>query len=101
MTKLFPSELESSLDKLPLFASDQEIAEAVVGKTHARKWIRERLPMLEKQPGFPKIDSVHGGRAVPLVRLFYANYLGLPRGGIQLADGQENEGAWRRSRRRA
>lgn len=93
--------LTSKLDDLPLFASDREIAEAIVGKTGATKWIKERLPALEKIPGFPKPDTFHGGRAVPLVKLFYANYLALPSSGVGLPDGQEDESAWTKSKRRA
>lgn len=93
--------LSSLLDSLPLFATDKQIAEAIVGKANAAKWIRERLPALEKIPGFPKTDKFHGGRAVPLVKLFYANYLSLPSTGSGLPDGQEDEAAWTRPKRRA
>lgn len=93
--------LATMLDGLPMFASDREIAEALVGKAKAAKWLKERLPALEKVPGFPKPDTFHGGRAVPLVKLFYANYLALPSSGAGLPDGQEDEAAWNRSKRRA
>jgi hypothetical protein len=91
----------SPLDSLPLFASDQAIAEAIVGKKDAKKWLLDRLPTLESKIGFPKIDPVHGGRAVPLVRLFYQNYLRLPEDMKGPPDGEEDETAWNRSRRRA
>lgn len=90
----------SPLDALPLFASDMDIAVAIVGKKDASKWIVDRLPALESKVGFPKIDPIHGGRAVPLVRLFYQNYLRLPKDGKGPADGVEDESAWTRSRRR-
>ena len=93
--------LSSMLDNLPLFATDRQIAEAIVGAKTADKWLKERLPALEKMSGFPKTDVLHGGRAVPLVKLFYANYLALPENGVGLPDGQEDEAAWTRSRRRA
>ena len=89
------------LDDLPLFASDRQIAEAVVGKDAAGKWLKERLPRLAQLPGFPPIDPVHGGRPVDHVKLFYANYLNLPADGRGLPDGREQEGEWKRSRRRA
>jgi hypothetical protein len=90
----------SPLDALPLFASDRAIAEAIVGKKDAGKWL-DRLPTLERLPGFPKIDPVHGGRAVPLVRLFYSEYLRLPAEMKGLPDGEEDEASWKkRSRRR-
>lgn len=95
------TDLTSMLDTLPLFATDRQIAEAIVGKTNASKWLKERLPALEKVPGFPKADLLHGGRAVPLVKLFYANYLSLPKSGTGVPDGQEDEDAWTGRRRRA
>jgi hypothetical protein len=91
----------SPLDNLPMFASDSEIAVAIVGKKAAADWLRSRFPALEKTPGFPKVDPLHGGRPVPLVKLFYDNYLRVPESGKGLPDGEENEGAWTRSRRKA
>lgn len=85
----------SALDRLPVFASDKEIAVALCGPTRAKAWL-ERLPVLEAKVGFPKIDPLHNGRPVPLVRLFYANYLRLPASGATgVPDGEENPAAWR------
>lgn len=87
-----------TLDSLPMFASDRQIAEAIVGRDQAEKWMRERLPTLATKPGFPPIDDFHGGRPVKLVIRFYDDYLGTgakptaPRG---LADASQ----WKRSRR--
>jgi hypothetical protein len=89
------------LDDLPVFATDRQIAEAIVGKDSAEKWMRERLPTLAQKPGFPAIDPFHDGRPVALVRLFYANYLNLPSDGRGLPDANEQEGQWKRSRRPA
>lgn len=92
----------TTLDSLPLFSDDQALAEAIVGKKDADKWRRERLPTLEGKPGFPKVDPFHGGRAVPLVRRFYENYLGLPAEARETGGAGEGEGTWTgRSRRRA
>jgi hypothetical protein len=60
-----------------LFASDLEIAVAIVGKDRAAKWLKASMPALNAIPGFPKVDSFHGGRPVPLVRLFYVNFMGI------------------------
>lgn len=90
----------SPLDHLPLFASDDAIAEALVGKRAAAKWLRDKLPALETK-GFPGVDPIHGGRPVPLVRLYYQNYLRLPADLRGARDGDEDESAWKRSRRRA
>jgi hypothetical protein len=89
------------LDDLPMFASDREIAEAIVGKHKAEKWLKERLPTLASKPGFPPIDAFHEGRAVALVKLFYANFLNLPADGRGLPDDRAMEGEWKSSKRRA
>lgn len=64
----------AALDKLPLFATDAELA--IVGRQRAEKWRKERLPILAAKTGFPPVDEFHGGRPVPLVRVFYEAYLG-------------------------
>lgn len=91
----------SPFDNLPMFASDQDIAVAIVGKKAAGEWLKTRFPAIEKAPGFPKVDPLHGGRPVPLVKLFYDTYLQVPRSGRGMPDGEENEGAWKRSRQKA
>lgn len=79
--------------RLPLFASDAEIAAAIVGKALAPKWVKDRLPTLAAKPGFPKIDDFHGGRPVPLVRSFYRSYLGITENAAGLPD--RGEGEWK------
>jgi len=66
-----------NLDALPLFATDKEIAVAVVGPQRAAEWLKARFPTIAARPGFPKIDEFHGGRAVPRVKLFYEEYMGV------------------------
>ncbi len=88
-----------TLSDLPMFASDRQIAEAIVGKDAAEKWLKERLPTLAKKPGFPPIDDFHGGRPVELVARFYREYLGIKDGQTGRPDGKEGE--WRGSRLRA
>jgi hypothetical protein len=95
-----PDDMPLTLAQLPLFASDEEIAVAIVGRSRAAKWAKERLPTLASKPGFPPIDPFHGGRPVALVWLFYANYLNLPADGRGLPDGKGQEGEWKRLRRR-
>lgn len=80
----------SALDKLPLFASDLEIAIAIVGKQNASRWKREILPALEHK-GFPRFDPAHKGRAVPLVRKFYEAYFGLTMGAGPLPPGGQKK----------
>ncbi|MBZ9699532.1 MULTISPECIES: hypothetical protein [unclassified Mesorhizobium] len=60
----------AALDRLPLFASDLEIAVAIVGKQHASHWKKTMLPALEAH-GFPRFDHAHFGRSVHLIKLFY------------------------------
>jgi len=60
-----------------MFANDRAIAEAIVGREYAAEWLKTRLPTLASQPGFPKVDPFHEGRAVKLVAKFYDHYLGI------------------------
>lgn len=82
------------LAKLPLFATDREIAMAVVGKERATMWVKTVIPQLERK-GFPRIDPLHNGRPVPLVRKFYEGYWGIT-AGFQATrpDGPENLAIW-------
>lgn len=83
------------LSKLPLFATDREIAIAVVGKERASMYVKAAIPILERH-GFPKIDPLHDGRPVLLVRRFYDGYLGIT-AGFQVAapDGEDKLGEWK------
>lgn len=65
-----------NLDALPLFATDKEIAVAIVGKPLASYWLSGVLPTLERR-GFPAVDPLHQGRATPLVKKFYERYFGM------------------------
>lgn len=87
------------LSKLPLFATDREIAAAVVGKERAAMYAKAVIPVLERH-GFPKMDPLHDGRPVLLVRRFYDGYLGIT-AGFQVAkpDGKEDWSVWDRSKR--
>ncbi|WP_180375635.1 hypothetical protein [Mesorhizobium sp. 8] len=79
----------AALEKLPLFATDLEIAIAIVGKQNASRWKREVLPVLEHR-GFPKFDALHGGRPVIKVAKFYESYMGATGPGINaVPDGEE------------
>lgn len=68
-----------TLDALPLFATDKEIAIAVAGRQQASYWLSAVLPTLERR-GFPAVDPLHGARATPLVRKFYEGYFGITAG---------------------
>ena len=90
-----------SFDDLPLFATDEEIARAIVGEHRAKEWMRTRLPTLSQKPGFPAIDAFHNGRPTWLVRRFYEQYLGVTgiAGKPGRPDGQEDPSAWRTKKR--
>lgn len=55
-------------DRLPLYASDEEIGEAVLG--WARKDEFKVLAVLQERHGMPKVSPVWGGRYVPAVKAF-------------------------------
>lgn len=86
------------LSALPLFATDKELAVAIVGKERAQMWIKAVIPQLERK-GFPRIDPLHDGRPVPLVKRFYDGYFGITAGfNVAAPDGKENLGVWKRRR---
>lgn len=88
--------LPVKLDDLPMFATDQQIVEAIVGKDKAEKWMRERLPALVKMPGFPAIDEFFDGRPV-----YFEDRLG--KGSTVAPPGREDRSGWKtdKSKRRA
>ncbi|TGQ71007.1 hypothetical protein EN829_001060 [Mesorhizobium sp. M00.F.Ca.ET.186.01.1.1] len=91
------------LDDLPMFATDQELAQAIVGRENAERWMRDRLPTLSSRPGFPAVDDFHGGRPVALVRRFYEGYLGIAQSPLA-APGRADASEWKtksRSRHQA
>ncbi|HEV7305190.1 hypothetical protein [Ensifer sp.] len=87
------------LSKLPMFATDDEIAIAIVGKARASTWKRGALLILEAR-GFPKVDALHGGRPVPLVRKWYNQYMGVDKSYVlqTLEPAKDNPEAWRPKR---
>ncbi|MND64570.1 hypothetical protein D3C80_559110 [compost metagenome] len=92
--------MNDALACLPLFASDREIAIAVVGKEKASYYTKAVIPMLERQ-GFPLRDALHDGRPVPLVMRFYGRYWGIASdGAVGRPDGKENLETWTGRHRR-
>ncbi|MBY3386436.1 hypothetical protein [Rhizobium laguerreae] len=84
-----------TFSKLPLFATDKELAIAVVGKERASMWIKAVIPQLERK-GFPRIDPLHDARPVPLVMRFYDAYFGIAAGfHTAVPDGEERLGTWK------
>jgi hypothetical protein len=79
-----------TIDRLPLYATDEEIGEAVLGSERKREF-KDLAILLERQ-GMPKISPLMGGRYVPAVRKFFDVYNGVP----DLAPVRTNpvEGEW-------
>ncbi|WP_267355774.1 MULTISPECIES: hypothetical protein [unclassified Methylobacterium] len=65
-----------TLDDLPLFASDRDIAEAVVGpdEDDKRAWCASVVSL--EACGFPAPAKLYGKRYVPAVRAFYERQYG-------------------------
>ncbi len=61
--------------QLPLFATDEEIGEALLG--WARRCEFAPLAQLHERDGMPKISPVWGGRYVPAVKAFLDAQYGL------------------------
>lgn len=92
----------NALSKLPLFATDAEIAVAIVGKGRAEHWRKYVLPTLEAKNGFPKVDSLHKGRPVQLIMRYYENYMGLRDDEVvRDADDVEDWSTWKTRKRAA
>lgn len=64
-------------DRLPLFATDEEIGEAVLG--WCRKDEFKGLAVLQERYGMPKMNPVWGGRYVPAVKAFLDHQYGIGR----------------------
>ena len=65
----------STLENLPLFASDAEVGAALLGSKRACEW-KGLAPLYERQ-GLPKIDPVIGGRYVPAIKAFFDKQYGI------------------------
>ncbi|MER9883900.1 hypothetical protein [Mesorhizobium sp. M0118] len=95
-----PTVTNAALDRLPLFATDMEIATAIVGRARADYWRKAILPALEKS-GFPGLDPLHKARPVPLVKQYYALYFGITLGfTLAKPDGEERIWIPKRERKR-
>ncbi|MCA6099185.1 hypothetical protein [Bradyrhizobium australafricanum] len=64
MTKRF-----RPLHELPLFAGEDDLAMAVLGPRQLRHW-KQVVQLLEER-GFPKRDTLMGGRYTPAVKAFF------------------------------
>lgn len=56
------------IDELPLYATEAEIAHAILG-SRASEW--KQICVLYERRGLPKINALLGGRYVPAVKRFF------------------------------
>ena len=90
----------SSIESLPLFATDDAIGAALLGKDRMQEW-RQIAPILEAR-GLPKVDHLMGGRYVRAVVAFFDHQYGLDRDGTAplAPDGVEDFDGWKRKQKR-
>ena len=89
-----------SLDALPIFATDAELAVALLGKGRAKAWA-DLVPLYERK-GLPKIDPLTGGRYVPAVRRFFDEQNGVSSAPpLRAPDGIEEPGKFSERKQRA
>jgi hypothetical protein len=79
-----------TIDRLPLFADDEQIGEAVLGRERACEF--KRFATLLEPRGMPKISPFWGGRYVPAVKAFLDTTQGIASVAPLKEDGME--GSW-------
>ena len=82
-----------TINALPLYATDKELAPAILGK-RAKDW--SMLLRLYEPRGFPKISPLTGGRYVPAVIQFFDAKEGVGGKLIPATDGAEKP--WRQEK---
>ena len=88
-----------TIDDLPLFATDEQIGEVVMGPGKTKEWYAI-LPLLERR-GFPSIDGLLGGRYVPAVKAFFDRKWHVhDEFNIRDPRGEERLGTWKGKRHR-
>jgi hypothetical protein len=83
-----------TIDQLPLFANDDDIGEAVLGRERAGEF-RGIAKVLEPQ-GMPTISPIFGGRYVPGIKTFLDKMQGIADVMPLKEDGREGE--WQANR---
>lgn len=92
-----------TFNDLPIFASDLDIGNAVVGPAKAKHWASITVKILERMPGFPRFDEAHGGRYAPGVRKYYEVKHGDLTAGnrLRVPELPEDPSAWKGRRSRS
>ena len=90
----------SSIESLPLFATDDIIGAALLGADRVQEW-RQMAQLLEAR-GLPKVDQLMGGRYVPAIRAFFDHQYGLDRfsDAPLMPDGIEDFDGWKQKQKR-
>jgi hypothetical protein len=87
-----------TLDALPLFATDAELAKAILGK-RAKEW--PRVVALYEAKGLPPINTLMCGRFVPAVLKFFDHLEGVTNSApVASCDGKEDALAWNKRKTR-
>lgn len=86
-----------TIDRLPLFADDEQIGEALFGKERAKEF--SALASARERDGMPPVSNYWGGRYVPAVKAFLDVDQGLAGAKPQKPNGVE--GTWSNSARKA
>jgi hypothetical protein len=63
-----------TIDRLPLFADDEQIGEAVLGPERKREFAK--LAASLEPVGLPRMNPLYRGRYVPAVRAFFETEYG-------------------------
>lgn len=74
---------------LPLFATDEQLGEAILGWERRREFAGRA--QLHERDGMPKVSPVWGGRYVPAVKAFLDSQYGLAAAVPLRPDGKEGE----------
>lgn len=80
-----------------LYATEAEVARMLLPEGRRRDW----HVIADLLPGFPPVDPLMGGRYVPAIRAWCDRRHGLGQDAPMPADGVENLGSWRKTKRRA
>jgi len=89
-----------NLDRLPLFASEEQLSAALMGPGKMAEW-RQIAPLLERR-GLPTVDGLLGGRYVPAIKAFFDRQYGVSEGAPKQSPHMPAElGAWKKNVPRA
>jgi hypothetical protein len=83
-----------TFDDLPLFPSDAELGQAILGRKRAGEW--PGIAAFYEGKGLPPIDPLFGARYRPAVKKFFDNLWNIDAQGVMPAvDGIDREEIWR------